>query len=113
MSGSVVNLQDQVTDLQLLAFLQGVVDGGSGRISQSKSFRLDGQAIVQFLVFRVKIDRNIPFFFHQSHSADMIDVGVCIDDGDQLNVVLLNSLKQLGSLLTGINKNSLESFGTV
>jgi hypothetical protein len=43
----------------------------------------------------------------------MIDVGVCIDDGDQLNVVLLNSLKQLGSLLTGINKNSLESFGTV
>jgi hypothetical protein len=113
MSGSIVNLQNQATDLQLLAFLQGVVDGGSGRITQSKSFRLDRQAIVQFLVFRVKIDRNIPFFFHQSHSADMIDVGMRIDDSDQLNVVLLNSLKQLGSLLTRINKNSLESFGTV
>ena len=110
MTGGVVNPKTELADQKILPLFQREINSRCSGTVKAKPPSLFLKPRIEKLVLRVKIDRDIPVGFDFVNPADVIDVGVSVDDGGQLNVILLDPRDQLGRFLARVDVDSLLSF---
>ena len=112
MPRGVVDLEGQPAHLQLVSLFQVPVHGWRRGALQTEPTRLLLQIPIQELILLVQVDGDVPCLPHSLDTADVVQVGVSVDDGEQGKFLLVDSVEQLRSLVARIDVDRLRGIGT-